>query len=117
MPFVQFVVPLAPSELRMPRIDNHHHVTIVLVGRKCGLVFSLQGTTSRVHLDAAERMSTLTSRTQPVHACSVLSVRHLQNDGKLRSKAANELALGVHQSIAEPSRVNVLHRMQISDIR
>lgn len=54
MPFIQFVVPLAPSELRMPRINNNHHVTAVLVRRKCGLVLSLQHTTGRhVSLDGA----------------------------------------------------------------
>ena len=61
MPFIQFVVPLAPSELRVPRIDNNHHVTAVLMRRECGLVFSLQHTTGRqVSLDGVQRTSMLT---------------------------------------------------------
>lgn len=54
MPFIQLIIPLAPSELRMPRIDNNHHVTAVLMRREGGLVFSLQQTTGRhVSLDGA----------------------------------------------------------------
>jgi hypothetical protein len=66
-------------------------------------------------LDGAQRTSGFTSLdTASTHMQPAVSQRvgYLQNYSKLRSETANELALGVHQSIAEPSLVNVLHRMQ-----